>query len=296
MQNPTGCGPIRRLSAGQLLPAAVAEDALPGPAPAPRPRRPRNPNRKKRRRPRHRAAAVILIRRAPPWRPHAHGSGARSRQPEMPERTHAQSTPRPAISTGSRRTVPIAGAGAAEIESAGRGAALARARKRSQDVKRGPFEIGDSRSGRARPRAVDAKIQQNASPSEGFRPASCCRRLLPKAPSQVRPRRRRRGRADLETQTEKTAAAAPSGSSRDLDSPRAASAPARPRIRARSRQPEMPERTHAQSTPQPAVSIGSRRTVPLAGAGAAGSKPLAEGPPSRARGNGAQKGNAAPFR
>ena len=57
---------------------------------------------------------VYLIRRAPPWRPHAHGSGARSRQPEMPERTPATATPRPALSIGSRRRVPIAGAGAAK--------------------------------------------------------------------------------------------------------------------------------------------------------------------------------------
>ena len=34
--------------------------------------------------------------------------------------------------------------------------------------------------------------------------------------------------------------------------------------------------------PRPAISIGSRRRVPIAGAGAAGSKPLAEAPPSRA--------------
>jgi len=47
------------------------------------------------------------------------------------------------------------------------------------------------------------KIQQSAGTSEGFPPASCCERLLPKTHFQVRPLRRRRRRADLETQTEK---------------------------------------------------------------------------------------------
>ena len=57
------------------------------------------------------------------------------------------------------------------------------------------------------------------------------------------------------------------------------SAPARPRIKSPITQPEMPERTHATATPRPAVSIGSRRTVPIAPRRRPGSKPLAQGPP-----------------
>jgi ABC-type uncharacterized transport system substrate-binding protein len=47
----------------------------------------------------------------------------------------------------------------------------------------------------------------------------------------------------------------------------------------------MPERTHATATPRPAVSIGSRRTVPIAARRRRRIETLAEAPPSRARGN-----------
>ena len=57
----------------------------------------------------------------------------------------------------------------------------------------------------------------------------------------------------------------------------------------------MPERTHATAYPQPALSIGSRRTDPIAARRSRRSKPPAEAPPSRARGNDHQTVNAAPF-
>ena len=89
-----------------------------------------------------------------------------------------------------------------------------------------------------RSRSADSKIQQSASTSEGFPPASCCERLLPKSSAT----------ADLECPKRKAAAASPSASTGDQgDQAFAArrSAPARPRIKSPITQPEMPERIHA---------------------------------------------------
>ena len=134
--------------------------------------------------------------------------------PEMPERTHATATPRPAVSIGSRRTVPIAARRRRRIETAGRGAALARARKRAQRCNAAPFPS----KFKERSRSADAKIQQRASTSEGCPAASCCERLLPKSSAT----------ADRQVPNRKQRRASPSasiGDQGDQDWPRAVRRP-----------------------------------------------------------------------
>ena len=141
-QNPTECEHIRRLPCGQLLRAAVAEEL--------RHRDLQVPNRKRRRASTSASTRRpgLAARRSAPARPRIKSPIA---QPEMPERTHATATPRPAVSIGSRRTVPIAARRRRRIETAGRGAALARTRKRGAKVETRPPFRADSKSGRARP-------------------------------------------------------------------------------------------------------------------------------------------------
>ena len=108
-----------------------------------------------------------------------------------------------------------------------------------------------------RSRSADAKIQQSASTSEGCPAASCCERRSAKSSATT----------DLKVPNRKQRPASPSASIGDQGDQELAarrSAAARPRIKSPITQPEMPERTHATATPQPAVSIGSRRTVPIA--------------------------------
>ena len=128
-----------------------------------------------------------------------------------------------------------------------------------------------------RSRSADAKIQQRASTSEGCPAASCCQRLLAESSAT----------ADLQVPNRKQRRASLSASTGDQKLPRA--------VRRPHTQLEMPERTHASATPRPADSIGSRRTVPIAPRRRRRSNPLAEAPPSRARGIDHHKVNADPF-
>ena len=200
----------------------------------------------------------------------------------MPERTHATATPRPAVSIGSRRTVPIAARRRRRIETAGRGAALARTRKRGAKVERGHLFRADSRSGRARPIPKSNRVR--AHPKAALRPAvasGCCRRAPPPPISKSQtengggPRRRpapatRIGRAPFGART--------------------------PTDQSPITQPEMPERTHATATPRPAVSIGSRRTVPIAARRRRRIETAGRGAAlARTRKRGAKGGNAATF-
>ena len=108
-----------------------------------------------------------------------------------------------------------------------------------------------------RSRSADSKIQQSASTSEGCPAASCCERRLAKSSAT----------ADLQVPNRKQRRASPSASIGDQGDQELAarrSATARRPIKSPITQPEMPARTHAPATPWSAVSIGSRRTVPVA--------------------------------
>ena len=66
-------------------------------------------------------------------RPHAHGSRARSPQPEMPERTHATANPSASGFDRLARKVPTARRRRRRIETAGRGAASRAREKRKEN-------------------------------------------------------------------------------------------------------------------------------------------------------------------
>ena len=139
----------------------------------------------------------LAARRSAPARPRIKSPIA---QPEMPERTHATATPRPAVSIGSRRTVPIAARRRRRIETAGRGAALARTRKRGAKVERGHLFRADTKSGRARPIPKSNRVR--AHPKAALRPAvasGCCRRAPPPPDLKVPNRKRRRASASAST-------------------------------------------------------------------------------------------------
>ena len=171
-------------------------------------------------------------------------------QPEMPERTHATATPRPAVSIGSRRTVPLAPRRRRRIETAGRGAALARTRKRSAKVERG--SLSEQIQG-----AVALGQFQNPTECEHSRRLPSGQLLRAAVAEELRHR-------DLQVPNRKRRRASTSASTRRPGLAARRSATARQPIKSPITQPEMPERTHATATPRPAVSIGSRRTVPLA--------------------------------
>ena len=230
-QNPTECEHIRRLPCGQLLRAAVAEEL----------RHRRSPS------PKQKAAAAspsastgdqgdqeLAARRSAPARPPIKSPIT---QPEMPERTHATATPRPAVSIGSCRTDPIAARRRRRIESAGRGAALACARKRPPKAERGP--LSEQIQG-----AVALGRCQNPTECEHIRRLPCGQLLRAAVAEELRHRRspspkRKRRRASPSAST---------GDQGDQELAARRSAPARPRIKSPITQPEMPERTHATAT------------------------------------------------
>ena len=82
------------------------------------------------------------IRRAPPSAPARPRIRSTITQPEMPERTPATATLGQRFRSGRAEAYPIAPRRRRQIETAGRAAALARARKRSQDMKRGTPSAG----------------------------------------------------------------------------------------------------------------------------------------------------------
>ena len=96
--------------------------------------------------------SCLAARRSAPARPRIKSPIT---QPEMPERTPAAATPRPAVSIGSRRTVPVAARRRRRIETGGRGAALrAHEETRSQDETRKGRDLAEEII-KALPRATD---------------------------------------------------------------------------------------------------------------------------------------------
>ena len=159
-------------------------------------------------------------------------------------------TPRPAVSIGSRRRVPVAGRRRRRIETADRGAALALTRKRGAKGKRGHLFRADSRSGRARPIPKSNRVRVH--PKAALRPAAASggwRRAPPPLISKSQtensggPRRRpasatRIGRAPFGART--------------------------PTDQSPITQPEMPERTHATVPDHQSVDRPVARAYPVA--------------------------------
>ena len=207
-------------------------------------------------------------------------------QPEMPERTHATATPRPAVSIGSRRTVPIAARRRRRIETAGRGRRPRAHEETRRKGKRG--SLSEQIQG-----AVALGRCQNPTACEHIRRLPCGQLLRAAVAEELRHRR-------SPSPKQKTAAGLDVGQHRRPGRPGLAarrSATARQPIKSPITQPEMPEHTHATATPRPAVSIGSRRTVPIAARRRRRIETAGRGaPPSRARGNAPQRKTRLPFR
>ena len=107
-------------------------------------------------------------------RPHRPPIKSPITQREMPERTHATATPRPAVSIASRRTVPIARAPAPPDRNRWPmgGPARARARNAERMVNGHTFSRANSRSGRSAVKHSERGPYPRAI-SEGRPPASC---------------------------------------------------------------------------------------------------------------------------
>ena len=187
---------------------------------------------------RHRAVSKPWPRR----RPRAHEATGRTGDPAVP--------PRPAVSIGSRRTVPVAARRRRGSETADRGAALARARKRGAKMERGP--VSEQIQG-----AVALGRFQNPTECAYIRRLLCGQLLRAAVGEELRHRR-------SPSPNRKQRPASPSASTGRPGLAARRSAPARPPIKSPIAQPEMPERTHATANRRSAVSIGSRRTVPVA--------------------------------
>ena len=139
-----------------------------------------------------------------------------------------------------------------------------------------PFRA-DLRSGRARPIPKSNRVR--AHPKASLRPtvaSGCCRRAPPPR-SPPSPKQKTAAGLDIGQHPATRIGRAPFGARTPTD-------------QSPITQPEMPERTHATDPSASGVSIGSRRTVPIAARRRRRIEtPLAEAPPSRARGNGAPR-------